>query len=324
MKNIHLFTGNNAVLQELLVGLNCIPVPHELSDNGQPQAFEPFDIILYHVSDTSLKTAGQWIKINSACRQICITNEITPEQRNFFMKNGIAEVLCTSAPEQIIKYLDAVINYPETDKGSMLVFTAESSKKAMITAILFRFGYKAAFVNSCDAFFELIQNEEFHLFILDLSTDGLDLNAFVRSCHACKEIKKSPLITFRDMSDGIFINELTSGLNKFSSYVLSVEELLSFLVNILFRLELMPLIKHLNEISRFMQFSGWCGESVGKIYYTIKDNILNLPDILSDERLSEIFSAAGDISRSIAGVSAFNWIMKQQEYAPEFNLRNTT
>ncbi|MDR3236971.1 MAG: hypothetical protein LBT84_00545, partial [Spirochaetia bacterium] len=89
MKKVYLFTGNDFILQERLIELSCVPVPHE---PGAISTFMPDDIAMYQVSDTSLDTVKEYFGANPACTHIFATEEITPLQREFFLQNGIADV----------------------------------------------------------------------------------------------------------------------------------------------------------------------------------------------------------------------------------------
>lgn len=303
------------MLQELLVNLACVPIPHELAEAEQVAEFAADDIVLYHVSDTSLETAEQWIKRNGKCHQICITNEITNAQQVFFIKNGIANVLNTTVPKEIAAFIDGFLNKPEAGKGRMLALTNKENHQSLMRSTLEHFGYEAAFAGTTDEFFASIKNdaksEGFNFYFIDLSSEELDVNAFVRGCSLTDEIRKAPLIAFKDFNGGLNIHDLTAGLNKYANYLLSIEELLSFLTDNLFRMELMHLVKQINEASYYSRFGSWSGDSIEQIYYSMKgNNILNSQHILSDEKLLKITEATTEINRSIARVSSLNWIKK--------------
>lgn len=308
MKKIHLLTGNNSILQEHLVELPCMPIPHGLPGTAPVPEFMQDDIVLYQISDSSLDFIKQCIEVNPLCSHVCATEKITETQRAFFLQNGIAAVIQTFAPDKIAAYIDTILSHSAKNMGKLLIYDDKKNHIGILSSITAHFGCEPVFVGTDSDFFDTLVSDDFHFMLINLGSSNLALNAFVKQCHACPAIKKVPLIAYKDPAEGVFINELLSGINRYASYILSPEELYSFLIDIFFRKELMPLIDNLNAKALFNQFANYCSDSFAQIYYKTKDNILSLPDILDVKNLSSIELAVNNINRSVVGASALNWM----------------
>ena len=200
----------------------------------------------------------------------------------------------------------------------MLIYDDQENTSSIIRTITSHFGYKTVFAGSTNSFFKSMMEGMYHFVFINLGCGGFDIAAFVRGCHSHPKIKASPLIAYKSAVDGLFINELISGINRYISYILTPEELYSFLLDTLFKKEFMPLIRQLNIESRFTKFSYFCNEPLSKIYYKAKEtkgNILALPDILNKKSILSISSAMADIEKSLIKASALNWLCISEENA---------
>ena len=311
MKRIYLFTGNDRIIKEYLARFDCRSLPDGLPSGSSE--FMPEDTIVYRVSNDSLPILQAWLEFSPMCKYIIVTEKITSEQKDFFLQNGIAYVVQTVDPEKISAYIKAMASVEPKNAGKMLVYDDRENVLSIVQTITSHFGYETVFVDSADNFFKSITENTYHFVFINLGCGDLDIAAFVRGCHSHPKIKASPLIAYKDTIDALFINELISGINRYISYILSPQELYSFLLDILFRKEFMPLIRRLNTESHFTEFSHFCEEPLGRIYYGAKDKILTFSDILSEKNIFSISSAVSDIEKSLIGVSALNWLRLSEE-----------
>ena len=309
MKKVHLFTENNHIIKERLAELDCRHLPFEFS------GFAPGDIIVHQISNESLRVLQERLTSNPMCEHIMTTEEITQEQKDFFLKNGIACVIQTTDPEKISDYIKVRVSAKHRDAGKMLIYDDKKNTSAIIRTITSHFGCETVFADSTDGFFKSMTEGAYHFILINLGCAGLDIPAFVRGCHSHPEIKASPLIAYKDTTDGMFINELISGINRYISYILSPEEMYSFLLDILFKKEFISLIRRLNIESHFAEFSHFCDKPLNRIYYEAKDHILSLQNILDKNSILSILSAMIDIEKSLIGVSALNWLRISEEKA---------
>ena len=308
MKNVHLFTDNEAIFREALSGLPCIIIFHDYAGLSNISEFMHNDIIVYHISNSFLDSVKQCITSNPTCIHVCATEEITEKQKFFFLQNGIAYVIQTINPGNIASCIHTLLTGNENNLGKMLIYDDIENHIGILSSITEHFGCKPVFVNNTDDFFNKLTSEDFHFVLVNIGSTKLDINVFVNKCHAHTAIKKNPLIAYKDTANRLSINELMSGLNRYASYILSPEELYSFLINIFFRKELMPLIENLNSEVLFNRFANYSRDSFSQIYYKTKDNILNIPNILNTEKLLSTTDVLEKINKSIIGASVLNWM----------------
>ena len=309
MGKLYLFTENNHIIKEYLPEFDCRHLSPEFPE------FTPDDMVVYQISNGALRALQECLPLNPMCEYIVATEEITPEQKDFFLQNGIACVIQTTEPEKISAYIKAMSSTAPKNTGKMLVYDDKKNTSGIIRTITSRFGYETVFVDSTDSFFKSVTEGEYHFILVNLGCDNLDIAAFVRGCDSHPKIKASPLIAYKDAIDSLFIHEITSGINRYISYILSPEELYSFLLDILFKKEFMPLIKRLNIESHFTEFSRFCDDPLKRIYYEAKGNILTLSNILDKKSIFSISSAIADIEESLIRVSALNWLRLFEEKA---------
>ncbi|MCL1911039.1 MAG: hypothetical protein FWG13_02405 [Leptospirales bacterium] len=302
MGKLYLFTENNRVIGERLPEFDC---RHLLSESPE---FTPGDMAVYQISDDSLRLLRERLPLNPACEHIIATEKITPEQRDFFLQNGIARVIQTIEPEKISAYIKTKVSAEPESAGTMLVYDDKRNTSAIIRAITSHFGYETAFTDSTSGFFKSMTEGEYHFILINLGCEGLDIADFVRGCDSHPKIKTGPLIAYKDAGDGLLIHEITSGINRYISYILSPEELYGFLLDILFKKEFMPLIRQLNIESRFNEFSRFCDAPLKRIYYETKGNILALSNILNKDSILSVSSAMTRIEESLIRVSALDWL----------------
>ena len=311
MKKVYLFTESDHIIKEGLTELDCRSLPNSLP--SEFPEFAPDDMIVYQISNDSLPILQGCLASNPMCEHIAATEKITPEQKEFFLQNGIACVIQTAEPKKMSAYIRTKVSAKPKNAGKMLIYDDKENTSSIIRTITSHFGYEAVFVNSTDDFFKFMTDNAYHFVLINLGCSGLDIAAFVRGCHSHPKIKASPLIAYKDTRDGLFVNELISGINRYISYILSPEELYSFLLDILFKKEFMPLIRRLNVESRFAEFSHFCDEPLSRIYYGVKGNILTLSDILDKKSAFSISSAITDIEESLIRISALNWLRLSEE-----------
>ena len=306
MKRIYLFTENNRIIGEYLTGFDCRSLPDGLPPKSSE--FTPEDTVVCQISNDSLPVLQACLKFNPMCEYIAATEKITLEQEDFFLQNGIAYVIQTTEPGKISAFIKAKASAKPKNAGKVLVYDDSKNISSIIRAITSHFGYETVFTNSTNDFFNSITENTYHFVFINLGCAGLDIAAFVRECHSHPKIKASPLIAYKNTIDALFINELISGINRYISYILSPRELYSFLLDILFRKEFMPLIRRLNTEAHFAESSHFCDEPLGRIYYGAKGKIFTFSNILSKENIFSISLALADIEKSLTGVSALNWL----------------
>ncbi len=310
MKNIHLFTGNNELLQELLVNLDCIPVPHAFSVSESLHGLPEEDILLFHISDTSLEQVEKCIAKNPACACICISGELTEVQKEFLLRNGIACLLETASPYRIAEYIEAFLAAGKPSAGKILIYDDRKNQKRFFGTVLSLFGYEPVFTDSIKHFFDSLENDTFRFFLLNLSSDGFDLLNFLKKCYSASQFSTTPLIVYKDMSQGILAQEALSGLNRYTSCIYSPEEVYRLLLDLMFQKELIPFVMSLSDVTGAVRFSSWDKKSLEQIYYENRYTISELSGLAAGQDLEAAGFLLREINTSFLKASSLQWLKK--------------
>jgi hypothetical protein len=214
----------------------------------------------------------KWFYENS--KLIIFSETMSFDQKKFLLKNGISDCITDFAPERIASYIKSLNFKPESKLGRFIILDDNTAHRKIIHSIIKRFGYETLFISAID---DLIQAAGYSgniMIMINIGTSGLDLNELIRKSFCSFDIKKNPVIAYKDMDEGIFIHEITHGLNKLTNVIFSPEELYSMLIDILFKKEI---ASHASPFINSLQYeknNSYFGKTLQQIYY---ENINNIP-----------------------------------------------
>ncbi len=222
---------------------------------------------------------------------------------------GIADVLTAETLCDIAEYY-AACNPLSTPKGGILIVDDDPARVRILTSIITRFGYAAKVVESMDAMFEQAALPGFHLNLMNIGTKKFSIEAFVKRAYASAEIKKIPIIAYKCLKDGLFVHEITAGLNRYTKVILSPEELYGLLVNLLFRSEIAPQMKSLNRAVKTEELLPLAALPPGQIYFTLGTGLWSDPYIFTGDTIGAVRSMAEKLRESFIRIEGVRWLVR--------------
>ena len=126
-------------------------------------------------------------------------------------------------------------------------------------------------------------------------------------------MKRTPIVAYKDMKEGLFVHELISGLNKLTRYILSPEELFSFLIEFLFRNEILPLINQLNSFTQIEGDIDFINKPISQIFTANENELFKLPSILNNDNIASIGVLLDKLQKSMNKIAGIKWLIQEKE-----------
>ncbi len=317
MKNVELLliTYANKVYHEKFItrGFNVIEFALPLSDESISKLsrinFKGTAVIeLIEDSMQSLEELILRLSKNSV-RIIVISAKISDSIRKFLLKHGIAEVLETNSAGKVSEYLVITRGNVNKKYGRIIVLEDNVQRINILDKIISSFNYNPVIVGTIDKLFEELAETNIQLLFVNLGISNFDIKYFLRKSLSSDIIKRLPVILYKDMIEGIFIHEMISGINKIAKFILSENEVYSFLVNILFRKELSPGLNLLNDTLDYSNIAGFANEQLSRIYYTMGPDIFKMKKIIGKEALNIIEGRIEALNNLMIKVEGLKWLI---------------
>lgn len=249
--------------------------------------------------------------IHNPEKMIILSGETDHRQKDILLAHGISHVLASEEPARLIEYLNMLISMEETKSPWHILIGEENpSIKATLKGLLGRFGCIPIFVESNDEFFSNITTPDIQFLLLNLGLKNFDINEFIRRASGSMEVKRIPFIAYRDLNDGIFINEVIGGLNRLTRFILSPRELYSLLAGMLYRTEIIPSIHNLSLFSCMEEHADFRENSIVRVYHQQRENLFSLPDISSPECLEKFSQYTRELHNSVLKIEGLQWLIE--------------
>lgn len=314
MKQILLITCNNNYYKNYLYDRELLPLEFQqpLSHEGiiKIEDLEFTGSAILEISDNDIDTQKNIIDIlkKKSVHVIAVTGNITENIKQFLMDNGISDLFESENAEELAGYLNIVNKTRDADLGRILILEDFIPRIEIFKSIISRFGYEPVIINSIDILFEKIEASSYQMILLDLGTGGFDMNKFTRKSKLSNTIKKIPVIPYKDMNRGIYINEMLTGLNRVANIILSPEETYSFLVDILFRKELFRAVNKLNMSLEEENILLYSQETLSRIYSILGTNVFSMKNIIQNDKIDNLKSVINSAGDAVAKVQGLRWL----------------
>jgi len=186
--------------------------------------------------------------------------------------------------DHFLPILKAIDEEPKEAAGTFVILNDDDAVKNVLMNIINRFKYRALFVGTVDDLFKAMADYGVRFMLINLGTKNIDLNGLVRKFYASQAAHNIPVLAYKDMREGLFVHELVGGLNRLTRYILSLDELYSLLVDMLFRREIIPLVSSLKSCLILRQMratmrrpSARCSSRVKEIFSTRRICLMTIP-----------------------------------------------
>ena len=252
----------------------------------------------------------KWFYENS--KLIIFSETMTLNQKKFLLKIGISDCITHFAPERIASYIKSLNFKPEAKIGKFVILDDNIAHRNIIHSIIKRFGYETTFISTIEELFQIISDSDNIMILINIGTTDLDLNKLVRKSFANSDIKKNPVIAYKNMDQGVFIHEIINGLNKLTKVIFSPEELYSMLIDMLFKREI---ISHTNPFITSLQYeknSSYFKKTLQQLYYENNLNTFVKESLFERDRIDSMTTSLEMMRKTLIRAEGIIWL-KQSE-----------
>jgi len=269
---------------------------------------------IIEIDDENIEDLGDLTDIlsMSSIRVIGIVNEVTNKIRSFLIKLGITDVIISRDVNRIVNYINTIEKDNNTNCGNIIILDDVIPRLNILKKIIAGFRYEPIIINTIDKILGCLEQGNIQFILVNLGTDNFDINDFIKKSLLSTEIKRIPIIPYKDTVGEIFIHEMITGLNRLARVLLSSDELYRFLVNILFRKELLPKIEMLRKSFSDDNLSRFAKESLQRLYYSFGDDIFSMEDILNEDSFKKLSEIMNSINETIIKADGLRWLVSSQ------------
>ena len=261
-----------------------------------------------------LKINENWLKkCNLQGKVICIAESITNDLRDLILKNGISDVIEAKHPDRLTAYVNLLSNQKKIENGSILIFEEQENRIQVLNNIITRFGIQPVFTSIIDEAIEYLNNDKTQFFLINIENPNFRVQEFIKKTYNSSINKKIPFIAYKDFNSGIYIHEVVSGLNKLTKFLLTPCELYSFLLDMLFRKEIIPLINNLNQHFNFENNFVFSTEELSKVFFSNEKNVFDYDNIFNDVNFDIIINSVKEIRNSLIKIYGLKWLKHENE-----------
>ena len=256
--------------------------------------------------DEKFSESIKWFYKNS--KLIILSETMPQDQKKILLKFGISDCITHFGPERIALYINNLNFKPEAKPGKFIVLDDNMAHRNIINSIIKRFGYGTVFISEIEELFQAVGDSDNIMILVNLGTTGLDLNALVRRSLGSSDIKKNPVIAYKDMGEGLFIHEVINGLNKLTNVIFSPEELYSMLVDLLFKKEI---ISHTNPFITALQYeknSLYFGKTLQQLYYENSSNAFKVESLFERDRMDSMTASLEMMRKTLIRAEGIIWL----------------
>ena len=305
MKKILLFTEKNHIFRNEFSDAGYIvqEIEHPASvhtiSRYANSSFKGYFVIEITNEDTDRLNTYQKLLNRMSANIVILTSKPTDNIKSFLIMHGIADLIVYKDIKRLINYVDIIDKDNRSYYGKILILDDHKPRINIIRSIVTRFGYLPIFTKTIDDLLNYAKETNIQLALINLGTEDFDINEFIKKSYKSSEIKMFPVIPYKDTNDGLFIHELLSGLNRIAKFVLSSDELYSYLIDILFKKEFFPLLGMLNESAMYENMARFSQESLNSLCYSLTDEKISMNNLLQKDRLNKFIDITNSIKNTI-------------------------
>jgi len=316
MKKVQLMTYQNSLYSDYLersgYGVEEYPLPLGESDYNRMSSKGLGDIVIIEIHDDEIKEEMiRYLAMKS--RVVAIVPHMTLSLKSMLLRAGVSDLFTDHNVKRLLPYLKILDKTDPAKSGTFMVLDDNRMQFSIISRLITRFGYDVKRVASVDDIFESLHDSSLDFILINLGTKDFDINELVRRGFSNMDLKRIPLVAYKDMDEGLFVHEMISGLNRLTRFIISPQELYSFLVDILFRKELLPLMKVMNQTVSYDSNEQFCEESISQIYFSQNCSLFELFDILTEENIETMLHLVALFKKTVVKVDGFRWLKRAVE-----------
>ncbi len=244
---------------------------------------------------------------------ICFSEILPAQVKKILLKNGVSDCVTDLLPARMMPYIAEMGKPAELKNSTFLVLDDSESQINLIRSITSRFGYRTVFVSTVDELFTEAINPGIAMVLLNIGTSGIDLNGLVRRSFISQEIKKSPVVAYKCMEQGLFVHEIINGLNRLTKVILSPEELYCMLTDMLFKKEIASYTQTLTDILQYEKLRPYAAKTLQQIYYDHHGKPGSVETLFERDRIDAMITTAEKIKLTLAKAEGLIWLKQSSD-----------
>ncbi len=313
MKKLLLATTKNFYYRESLpkngYSITECNLPASTEDLDGIKCHQPFDVCIIEFKEEMTEAnADLYSLFGGKTKVLCLADQIGSKGREFLINKGISDLLLRSRANQLIPYLEIMSESPGGGAGTIVVLDDNNPVIGIVSNIIGRFNYTPTPIGSVEELFNSALDSRTRFVLVNLGVKSLDLNGLVRKFYNGTYTGTIPVVVYKDMREGLFVHELVGGLNRLTRFILSIDELFSFLVDILFKKEILPHIASIKKASEFEDLYSYSEETVSRVFFMNEKRFFNQANILNDENFNQMVDITSKIKKSLLMVEGLKWL----------------
>lgn len=245
-------------------------------------------------------------ELAAATRLVCSAEKLSDRARSMLLSAGVCDCLCGADAQTAASYLKELAAGCTENNGTFALLDRDSAHVQIISGIVGRFGYSVRQTESIDEFYSYISANVPAMILINIGT-GVDFNRFIRESHS-SSIKKSPVVAFKEISEGLFVHEVLNGLGKITRLILSPEELYRMLIDMLMKKNIISGAAQFNRSVDYDRYKHYRGMTLQQMYYEIHPDPCGQESLISNNRNLTIMQELEGIRRYLILGEGIKWL----------------
>lgn len=321
MKKIFLATSNNASISKFLEFPEAIieeipDFPESIPKTVQSISLAD-SLLICEINNYTVNGVISFFQQHShiSFNHFCMYPEFDGSLRLQLIESGLCNIIITSDSQlasRCLRTIDDSIKQPF--RGTVHIMSNASPFLRLLGRVVRRFHYDVKNAYSTDELIELSETQTPDLFLVDMDTCGFDSIEFAKKTSAGISIKKAPLILYKDMRNGLFVHDFNPTLQRLAKVILSREELLNFLLTLLF---LSEISSPANAVTSFLQKTDIAGgKRFREIFYASGPDLCYVGNFFSGESFATLAKAGERINDLIERIEPLRWMISPLKKNP--------
>lgn len=271
------------------------------------------DVLLVQcLEEEGLGLSGYLDRLPDSSRTLFFGPPLSLRNCSLLMERGYPEYLDYMDVRRIHAYLKMTVSSGQSENRPVIVFDSDARSRSIISGICRVLDYGTCFPESQDDFVEMINRRETQIALFNLENSELDLRRMVMETFRGNRVCHLPMVAYRRMEEGLFIHDLTGGLNRLTKVILTPEELYGFLIDFLFRARYYPLVNRLIKNSRMDEtFTGEM-ENLSTYYFTNEEQVFHLSHLANPESVEILLRTTRQIREMLIRVESLRWLRPEE------------
>jgi len=306
MIKINLITSDNAAFSKALTSQGFTVFPFEsLRGNEHRLREAPYTLL-----DLDMERPAASLLAAAAAETlvICLSGDMDDDTAGLLKMCGIPDCLPPFSPSLCADYVRAISEAVTETRETFTVLDSSPEHVRIIEGIAGRFGYPVHHSSTIEDFYGHINGSQPAMMFINIGSKEIDFNRFIREARSSLAIKKSPVVAYKDMREGLFVHELINGLGKITKLILSTDELYCMLADMLFKREMMTCTSLFNHAADFTRYASYAGMTPGQIYYEIQPDPCGREPLLCNGKTGLMKSSAERIERVLMLGGGIEWL----------------